>query len=138
MAKKWGLLLGLLTVGMVPCVVPPLRAQGPGFNPSARPTFSPWLNLNRRGTSSAVNYFGIIRPQVNFSNSIQQLQQETAAIEQQQATTAGSELPATGHVAGFLNHNKYFMNRGGATAAGDRFVPNPSASVQRPPVRRGR
>jgi hypothetical protein len=136
MKMRWHVLGCLIAL----YIAEPLWAQAPGFNPSARPTFSPWLNLNRRGSNAAVNYYGIIRPQVNFSNSIQQLQQEVA-LPPTEATTAGSELPATGHVAGFLNHNKYFMNRGGVSASGATSAPTATAQrlpAQSAPARRTR
>lgn len=96
-----------------------VHAQAPGTNPATRPAFSPWLNLNRSGASAAGNYFGLVRPDFRYNSSIQQLQQQTLSLQQQQneAKTA-TDLPATGHVSGFLNHTKYFMNRGGGTPSG--------------------
>lgn len=139
MTKKWHLLVGLSVACAAQALwTQPVWAQAPGFNPSARPTFSPWLNLNRRGTSSAVNYYGIIRPQVNFSSSIQQLQQQAALPPAEESARAAGELPATGHVAGFLNHNKYFMNRGGVSSSAPRSAPAAVGTVQPTRAPRGR
>ena len=127
--SKWHVLVCLLVLQGTA----PLWAQAPGFNPAARPTVSPWLNLNRRGTSPAVNLYGLVRPQMNFTNAIQQLQQEVATSQPQPTTTAASDLPATGHVAGFLNHHKYFMNRGGVSGTN---APTTAAKIQPRPARR--
>lgn len=112
-------------------------AQGPGINPSNRPAFSPWLNLNRQGNSAALNYFGMVRPQFAASGAIQQLQNQTTALQQQESTIAG-ELPATGHGSGFLNHNRYFLNRGGQTPSSGRSSPVASKSTQPTSTRRSR
>src|ERR1700678_234592 len=63
------------------------HAQGPqwrpgpgGFAPlNQSPAFSPYLNLNRGGTSAAINYYGLVRPQIDFQNSINNLQQQVDA-----------------------------------------------------------
>ncbi len=128
--RNWHLLAGLLVAAVPGSVL----AQYPGFNPpginpAARPAYSPWLNLNRSGGSLTQNYYGLIRPQVNASNMIQQLQQQTTALQQQEAK-ASNELPATGHVTGFLNHTKYFLNRGGATPLANRVAAAPPAAIQ--------
>ena len=118
------------------CAVETSWAQVPAINPSARPTFSPWLNLNRQGTSPAVNYYGIIRPQVNANSAIQQLQQQAVGVQQQLAQPT-TELPPTGNVAGFLNHQQYFLNhRGGFTAGG--AAPAPPAAAAASPARSSR
>ena len=134
--KKWHALAGLLMLWTTQEV----RAQPrPGVNPSARPAFSPYLNLNRRDTNAAFNYYGIVRPQLHYNSSILQLQQSTQVLQQQQQEGASpSELPATGHVSGFLSHNKYFLNRGGATPASSRpAAAAPTARTAAQPPRRG-
>src|SRR5262245_19709250 len=114
------------------------RAQGPVLTPSYRPAFSPWLNLNRQGNSAALNYYGLVRPQFTVNNSIYQLQQQTGALqqEQQQPATTVAELPPTGHASGFLNHTKYFLNRGGATPlSGQRGLATAAPQLARPKTR---
>jgi hypothetical protein len=80
------------------------------------------LNLNRRGNSTALNYYGLVRPQFTVNNSIYQLEQQTGALQsqQQQPPTTVAELPPTGHRSGFLNHTKYFLNLGGAAPLSQR------------------
>jgi hypothetical protein len=120
---------GLLLAWCASCVV----AQQP---PSARPAFSPYLNLNRRGASPGVNYYGLVRPQLTYNASIAQLQQSTEALQRdQQAAVVGSELPPTGHTTGFLNHNRYFLNRGGTTPLSGR---TPAVAPTLAPPRRTR
>src|SRR5262245_21946422 len=111
-------------------------AQGPVLTPSYRPAFSPWLNLNRQGGNAALNYYGLVRPQFTVNNSLFQLQQQTGALQQQQQQGSVSpEIPPTGHVTGFLNHSKYFLNRGGATPLSGQRGPA-TAATQLTPARR--
>ncbi len=108
-------LLGLLAAG-------PARAQmpysQPMVNPYYRPPISPYLNLALPG-NTAINYYGLVRPQVQAMNAINQLQGQV--LQNQQALYAAEaygpqQLPVTGHAAGFQNHQAYFQNwrtRGG-------------------------
>jgi hypothetical protein len=97
-----------------------------GVNPAARPAYSPWLNLNRPGGSLVQNYYGLVRPDFRTFNSIQQLQQQQQTLALQAPEARNYDLlPATGHVTGFLNHSKYFMNRGGATPLAGRVAAAP-------------
>jgi hypothetical protein len=139
--RKWrfaaGLLLAILPTAawaQYPGVVPQ------GINPAARPTYSPWLNLNRPGGNLAQNYYGLVRPDFRTFNSIQQLQQQQQTLALQPPEARNYDLlPATGHVTGFLNHTKYFMNRGGATPLANRVAaatpvvaaPQPAAAPKR-------
>jgi len=123
MMKNWRFAAGLLVAmlpasawGQYPAVVPQ------GINPAARPTYSPWLNLNRQGGNFAQNYYGLVRPEFRAFNAIQQLQQQQTAALQPPEARNYDLLPPTGHVTGFLNHSKYFMNRGGATPLANRVA----------------
>jgi len=64
----------------------PAQAQVPyrpgGYLP---PAYSPYLNLLRQG-NPAINYYGLVRPQIDFRNQIQGLQQLTAAAPQTAST----------------------------------------------------
>lgn len=99
-------------------------AQGPprlGGGPTP-PGYSPYLNLLRQGNSPGVNYYGLVRPQQNFANAIQTLQNQP----QMGATSPilggrpdGSDLPATGLTVGYMTHRGYFLNNGsGGVGAG--------------------
>lgn len=92
-------------------------AQGPyvrpqPFNPYRRPTISPYLNL-ARGGSPAINYYGLVRPQIQTQAALNQVQQQlldqqTQLNQQQYGLTSG--VPITGRPAGFMNHYGYFQN----------------------------
>jgi hypothetical protein len=85
---------------------------GPQVGGQPRPTFSPYLNLNRGGTSPAINYYGIVRPQFQARSEFQSLEQQ-AANNRQAITDLGtppSGLPTTGHSVAFLNTMGYFQN----------------------------
>ncbi|MCI0642407.1 MAG: hypothetical protein L0Y72_18040 [Gemmataceae bacterium] len=82
-----------------------------------KPTVSPYLNLARRGGNPAINYYGLVKPELAFRGAIQQLQQDARATDQtiSELQEAPEQLPATGHAAGFQNHLKYFGNLGSAS-----------------------
>ena len=99
--------------------------QRPTLGPVNTPAFSPYLNLNRFGSSPALNYYGIVRPQLDAYAATQNLQQQITT-NSQTLSGAGSatDLPATGHSIRFLNTSRYFLNFGGATggqATGGRY-----------------
>src|SRR5262245_33239269 len=101
----WTLLIGILAQ-QVAIAQPPAP-------PITQPTVSPYLNLSRRNNNSpAFNYFGVVRPQLEFRSAIHTLQQQSAnnAFNAAQATDTQTGFPTTGHVAVFLNTGGYFMN----------------------------
>jgi hypothetical protein len=88
-------------------------------NPYARPTVTPWLNLYRGGNPAALNYYNLVRPEMDFRSSIQQLQQQSGANQQAIADlTNPTSLPVTGTGAGFMTHSIYFQTRGGTGIGG--------------------
>jgi hypothetical protein len=92
-------------------------AQAP--NPYARPTVTPWLNLYRGGASPALNYYNLVRPELDARAAIQQLQQQSLANTRAiaEAAEAATEIPPTGHQAGFMTQNRYFQTLGGGAPA---------------------
>jgi hypothetical protein len=99
-------------------------AQGLGPRPmSARPgpTVSPYINLVRPGTTPAINYYGIVRPQLETNANLQFLRQ--GLLSPGVAAPGSSEADGvliTGRTAGFMTHQSYFMTTG---------VPNASRSA---------
>jgi hypothetical protein len=81
------------------------------------PAVSPYLNLLRPGTSPAINYYGLVRPQADFLNSVQALQAQFGYAQQAAGLQAG-EVGTTGHSVFFLNYNAYFLNTTGLPVGG--------------------
>ena len=81
------------------------------------PVFSPYLNLLRGGNSAAFNYYGIVRPQLEFRDGIAGLQNDVD-INRQLLLNGNNNAGAgydpyaltTGHAAVFLNNGGYFLN----------------------------
>jgi hypothetical protein len=69
------------------------------------------LNLLRPGSSPAINYYGLVRPEQEFRFSYQSLQQQSLAFQQNLANveTNATQL-ITGNRGQFLNYSRYFMN----------------------------
>src|SRR5438105_12014357 len=95
----------------------------PVVNP--RPVISPYLNLNHGGAPPAINYYGIVRPQIENHQAIQNLQQQVQTtqgmIQNQAAPLANDEMAPTGrNVGGYLNYSHCFplYSRGAGGAAG--------------------
>jgi hypothetical protein len=112
---------------MVVILGSPLWGQVPAsLTPSRRPFVSPYINILRAGADPAINYYGIVRPEIAFRNSISQLQQQqnTLATQEQDLATYMA-VPPTGHTSGFMTHmtqSKYFMT-GGARGTTGRVLP---------------
>jgi hypothetical protein len=91
---------------------PPSFGQMPA-NPLGIQQFSPYLNLQRTN-SPGINYFGLVRPQMQTQQSLMQLQQQQSLLEQQTAAgltavngLGGLPMP-TGHQVQFMNYSHYF------------------------------
>ena len=93
----------------------------PGISLNSQPTFSPYLNLLRTGNgsfgnSAAFNYYGLVRPQLDFQNNIAGLQNDVdlnrQALLNQNNQSNNNQLNtfSTGHSAVFLNTGGYFLN----------------------------
>jgi len=81
------------------------------FRPTAptRPTVSPYLNLNRGG-SAGVNYFNLVRPQIETTRTLQTLGQE---IQQIAPTGSGATGVITTGIQGsgvpnYMYYSHYF------------------------------
>jgi hypothetical protein len=102
----------------------------PYQNPTGttQPTFSPYLNLLRRGNSAALNYYGLVRPEREFREMDRNLQRDLGATQQQLRATESDveglvnpELPTTGgRAARFMDTGGYFG--GGGTGGRSRFT----------------
>lgn len=127
-----------LTLGIV-CALAAVATVGSGSGlaqppvpgargPETRPPFSPYLNLARPGASSAVNYYGLVRPQLQFRQAVQNLQSDVTANQQAIGGlhSGAGGMPGTGHPTVFLNYGNYFLNSGPAAGQGARLGPRPA------------
>ena len=71
----------------------------PGTPGVSRPAFSPYLNLARRDVNPAINYYGIVRPQIATANALRSLQQQVAPSEQPAEHTSPTPSPLPPDVA---------------------------------------
>ena len=96
----------------------------------SRPVFSPYLNL-LNGGNPALNYFGIVQPQIQMQQQLGQIQQQVGILGQTtngQLIDPSGLLPATGSVATFNNTYGYFNriyigsgSSGGGGSSGGSF-----------------
>jgi hypothetical protein len=94
-------------------------------NPYVRPPVSPYLNLNRDGVP-AINYFGLVRPQMQTAQQLQTLQMQQAQMAQLgfagDETTGATGLAMTGHNAQFFNYSHYYGAPGGGVRPAQPLV----------------
>ena len=90
---------------------------GAGPAPS-RPAVSPYLNLLRPGNSPGVNYYGLVRPQLELQNGLRNLQQQVQTNETAIAGLNKAILPTTGHTSTFLNTGGYYSGGAGTNGGG--------------------
>lgn len=120
----------LLTLCVLGLVVSTASAQPPG-PPPPPPAFSPYLNLLRPGNSPGVNYYGLVRPQMEFRNNIQNLQQQVSNNRADISGLNNAVIPTTGHTTSFLNTGGYYS--GGGRGTGSRFGTGPGRQNASPP-----
>jgi hypothetical protein len=147
----------VLSASSVVAQQPPEIGRPPGIgSPGYRPPVSPYLNLGRVGTP-AIDYYGIVRPQLEGMQAIQQLQQQMnvpgAGIGGLQGIDPVTGLPvvpgAAGNFAGaggpgplpagFFTHGQYYMTvrptpgtgfgGGGGGGGGQGVHPQPGFGV---------
>ena len=118
--QTFGLLLSF-------CIAVPASAQVAGMNgPGNTPTFSPYINLLREGGGVGQNYFGLVRPQVDFAQQNQMLGQGINALQanQMQPGRMGgygyTQLGATGHpvMFGTINGGRFQGGYNGMAGGG--------------------
>lgn len=110
----------LLTAAVWQLSATPVMAQLGGNRiqrPLDRPTVSPYLNLFRRGNSGSpiLNYYGLVRPQQEFYQQHQDLEQGRYNFQQPQnqslSTVNGQRIPG-GYTMGITGHGVSFMTHG--------------------------
>ena len=105
-----------------------LHAQAPPItgNPANRPFVSPYINLLRGGSSAGVNYYGLVRPDIELRAGIQRNQQQIVAGQQSYAELT-SGLSTTGHPTRYMTHWNYFLNNGIGAGSATRRPTLPTA-----------
>lgn len=106
----------------------PASAQVGGLNgPGNTPTFSPYINLLREGGGVGQNYFGLVRPQVEFAQQNQMLGQGINALQANQMQPGRmvggygyTQLGATGHpvMFGTINGGRFQGGYNGMAGGG--------------------
>lgn len=106
-AVVWTAVLAVLmwTSGIAAAQIPYNPTGGPG-NP---PAYSPYLNLLNRGQTAGANYYGLVKPELEFRNAYRGLQQQIDTQQYGQQQTDQRGLPTTGHAATFMNYRQYFL-----------------------------
>ena len=106
--------LALAVVVVALATARPASAQIGIYNPPAQPfgqpPVSPYLNLFRGGPP-AINYYGLVRPQLETNRFIQQ--QELLAAQQQAHPLGVVVTTGTGHPTSFMSYRQYFLTQGG-------------------------
>jgi hypothetical protein len=131
-----GLVLALAAQPASAQVTGPPQTPGRPYTP---PAFSPYLNLYR-SNNPGIDYFGLVRPQLEFNNFIQQQGLLNSQFLNQTGAQQASSGFVTGHTTRFLSYNQYFMSvgsGGGGSIAGPQTAPPPpvTAGLLRPGLR---
>jgi hypothetical protein len=83
-------------------------AQG-NYRSFGPPTVSPYINILRGGVNPAINYYGLVRPQLYFQNTLNQVQQQQLSDESTLAAQGQpGAVPVTGHISYFRNYSHYY------------------------------
>lgn len=100
------IMLGMARPGAAQPMVP-----GGGLQ---RPTVSPYINLARGGnlSNAALNYYGIVRPELRYQQQASQFQQQLAQTNQNLGSLSSMDSAdrtiITGRGATFMNYSHYF------------------------------
>lgn len=86
----------------------PPKPPGPPANP---PRFAAYLNLAPANGIPAVNYYGIVRPQMQLANQLQTIQQNQAKPVAPLFGGSPETGVITGNPFGFQNYQLYFQNQ---------------------------
>jgi hypothetical protein len=99
------------------------------LNPYGPPGYSPYLNLLRRGNPTFVNYYGLVRPELDLRYTAGSLQQQVNNVGAQANanTQAIAGLPETGHTTAFMNYSHFF---GGGAGGGAGIVAGRGGAIR--------
>jgi hypothetical protein len=105
--------LTALILGVGASSQPALAQTLSGLPPPGGAPMSPYLNMLRPGSIPAINYYGLVQPQLQMQSAIASLQLGQMGLTQAvSAGTPGLGQPlVTGHPAVFVNYGHYFPMR---------------------------
>jgi hypothetical protein len=131
---RWLATLAVVFLSAAPLFAqqPPAIGRPPGVgSPGYHPPVSPYLNLGRGGLP-AINYYGLVRPQIDGAHAIGQIEQQLnapqgvlglpglggtldpltgqpAAFNPYGGVGGAGQVTTTPLPAGFFTHNRYYM-----------------------------
>lgn len=116
MSRSYRTLSWSLAVGLAAVAAPVAQAQ---FAPPQSPAVSPYLNLLRNGSPMFLNYYGLVQPQIQAQQQLQNLQNQVQGLDAAlSAGGAGGSGASTGHPWGYFTHRGYFLNNRSGNAGG--------------------
>ena len=87
-------------------------ARAQVLRPYGTPAVSPYINLLRPGINPAVNYYGSVRPQLQYNTAINTLEQQVQNARVAMTAAENQGVPTTGHPIYFMRYQTYFLNTG--------------------------
>lgn len=95
----------------------PQQGRIGGIGQTPTPVVSPYINLLRGGNSTLLNYYGLVRPELNFAQSLQGVAAQANANTYAINNFDPNAVPTTGSAVRFMNTGSYFtgLNRAGGT-----------------------
>ena len=122
MRRSWKIMLAALVVwGGLGTPFAAAQWQG-GYQPpiGQQPPVSPYLNINRFGQPPGLNYYNMIRPQVQTQQQLMALQNQqhalSSALVGPGGTIASPDQPQptsiTGHPVNYFDWSRYFPIQG--------------------------
>ena len=118
--ERWLAIFAGVVIVVLPSQVGAQPPTSSGAIGVPRATFSPYLNLTRSSGSLGLNYYGLVRPEQQVRQSLNQLQGSVATNQQLIGNLQSDSLdtPATGHPIQFLNYGGFFLNNGPTLGTG--------------------
>ena len=109
----------LFALGVLALAAVPALAQ-PRVGPTSRPAVSPYLNLVRPGSPPGLNYYDLVKPQLEFRRDILDLRQQVTSnqtvLTDLTAGGTGSIIPTTGHTTRFMDTGGFYPGLPGTTS----------------------
>jgi hypothetical protein len=108
-------------------------------SPYTRPPVSPYWNLYRGGQPGNLNYYNLVRPDLEFRSSIQQLRLQNQTTQQSlNDLQAPAGTLVTGHQAGFQTQSTYFQTISTGPVSTSGFTNTDLGPIGRPGTPIGR